>query len=74
MEPTSSAQIVVAVAAVVFGSGGAAWAGTKAVLNGTREQVRDIKRGVDRLLEAQARDQERLTRLEERMRHLEAPE
>jgi hypothetical protein len=39
---TENAQAIGAIAALVFGPGGAAWIGVKVALNGTREKVREI--------------------------------
>lgn len=46
----SESMVAVVVAVVgVFGSGGAAWAGVRASLNGTRERVQRIESKVDSL-------------------------
>lgn len=52
----------------IFGSGGAAWAGVKASLNGQRQMLQDTRDGVVRLegkVDVGLRDHaERITRLE----------
>lgn len=63
MEPT----LLLAVGAAIIGSGGAAWAGVKVSLNGTRERVTRIElrqdshgRTLDQVVVSQARMEEQL--------------
>lgn len=49
---------------IVFGSGGAAWAGVKYSVNGMREDVAEIKADVKKLFGKQATDSERIAVLE----------
>lgn len=63
MEPT----LLLAVGAAIIGSGGAAWAGVKVSLNGTRERVTRIElrqdshgRTLDKVVVSQARMEEQL--------------
>lgn len=57
---------LIQLAVVVFGSGGAAWYGVRATLNGTRENVRDLKRDVGKLSTDMTDVRERVARIEGR--------
>jgi shikimate 5-dehydrogenase len=57
---------LIQLAVVVLGSGGTSWAAVRATLNGTRENVRDLKQDVSRISDNMADVRERLARIEGR--------
>ena len=57
---------IIAALIAVFGSGGAAWAGVKVSLNGTREKVREIHADVKTLGVDVTNLKVQVARLEER--------
>lgn len=68
-----NAAEIVTILVSVFGSGGAAWAGVKASLNGTRARVERIEDKLDKVIEDRADDSKKIAVLYERTRHLENP-
>jgi shikimate 5-dehydrogenase len=57
---------LIQLAVVVLGSGGTSWAAVRATLNGTRENVRDLKQDVSKISDNVADVRERLARIEGR--------
>lgn len=55
---------LIQLAVVALGSGGAAWTAIKVQLNGTRENVRDLKQDVGKLSTDMTDVRERLARIE----------
>lgn len=58
--------ILIQVAAIVLGPAGAAWAGVRVSLNGTRQDVRDIKTEVSGIRGDVSNLRERVARVEGR--------
>lgn len=61
-------ELFIIAGTAILGSGGAAWAGTKASLNGTRERVSRIESKQDTMIETVADMKASVARIEERTR------
>lgn len=71
MAELSGIQVLVGLAVMIAGPGGAAWVAVRVSLNGARQDIRDIKTSVGQLAEKQGTTSVAVARLEERVGSLE---